>query len=279
MEKDNVISCEVTKNLLTPGMSKELVPGRVAVTHDDCKPVRAFLAADEPYRRAGEVRLLTLDSFVAFCHERLQELPGVVVYVNRVQAQAVFNHKTWQDDVASFELEVTKEWKAWQERNLSWMSQETFCDFLEDQEEVIVQPCGVDLLRLVSDFRQNTQVTYGSSYRGKDGQIALSYCEEKSGASREMELPEVFLLHLPVIKGAEGLTTYEVKARLRVRVDKESHQLRLRYDLVKPWVPQDNAMSDLAKYLRGKLGKSASVFEGHVHQQTGDALCDACLNL
>ena len=35
-------------------------------------------------------------------------------------------------------------------------------------------------------------------------------------------------------------------------------------------------MSDLAKYLRGKLGKSASVFEGQVRQQTGAALYEAC---
>lgn len=272
MEKDNVISCEVTENLLTPGMSKELVPGRVAVTHEDCRTVRTFLAADVPYRRAGHVHLLTLDSFVAHCVERMQGTPAIAVYVSSTTATAVFNHEGWQDDLATFDLQSTQDWKSWQDNNGVWMNQEKLCDFLEDQEEVIVQPCGVDLLRLVGDFRQNTQVTYGSSYRGKDGQISLTYHEEKSGASREMELPEVFLLHLPVIKGAEALTTYEIKARLRVRVDKENHQLRLRYDLVKPEVPRDNAMSDMAKYLREKLGKNASVFEGRVVVNPADAL-------
>lgn len=259
---DNVIM-QNEGSLLTPGISQVAVAGRSILTHEECKLVDIALHADKPYRKAGRVRVLTLDSLLRLVRDRVdqEDTDGLVLYVNENKVTAVLNRNSWQDDTVEFAMNRTAEWQDWLKLDGSWMSQERFCDFLEDQEAVIAEPCGTDLLRLVSDFRQRTRVTYGSSYRGRDGQISLSYCEEKTGANKEMELPEMFLLHLPVIKGAEALTTYGVKARLRVRVDKETHELRLQYNLVKPNVPVDNAVSDMAEHLRTELFE-VPVFEG-----------------
>lgn len=57
------------------------------------------------------------------------------------------------------------------------------------------------------------------------------------------------------------MTTYEVKARLRVRVDEESKKLGLQYVLVRPDVPEDNAIKDIVEYLRTALPES-KVFAG-----------------
>ncbi|MBQ3525806.1 MAG: DUF2303 family protein [Akkermansia sp.] len=265
----------MTSNLLTPGMTAEVVKGRAAVTHEVCKVVDISRYADRPYRHAGQVLLLCLDTFVKYVQDKKPADGCMDVFVGRNFARAVFNADGWGDNCADFDFEYTPEMVAWDDKNACWLSQEDFCDFLEDQQGVIKEPCGVELLDLVANFRQKQQVEFGRSYRGSDGQVCVSYQEKNTGATRDLSLPSEFTLHLPVLKGAEKMTTYEVKARLKVRVDKESHNLKLRYELVRLDVAKDNALRDVAGYLREKLS-GVPVYEGRVCKTVRDAICGGC---
>ena len=258
---------DVPGAMMLPGMSKEVRPEVALVVHDDCHVARY---ADAPYRKAGTVKLLTLGDFKKVVEG--QCCPSVV-FVSRDNVVAVFNMDGWQDDTARFPLAYTPEWTDWTGMNGYNFKQDAFCDFLEDHMKEIVQPCGAELLEMVANFRQMTRVEYGSSYRGSDGQIMLEYKENKQGAGgRDMALPAEFVLHLPVIKGAEGITIYEVKARLRVRVDNETHKLSLQYRLVRPDVPQDNAISDMVEHLRKALPLS-HVYAGQIETTPAKILC------
>ncbi|MBR5594174.1 MAG: DUF2303 family protein, partial [Bacteroidaceae bacterium] len=157
---------DMSMNLLTPGMTKEIVPGRAAVVHEDCHVRDIARYADKPYRGAGMVELLMLPTFVDYVLSR--NVAGLV-FVDKSKAQAVFNPESWGDDVAHFRCECTPDWVAWRGKDKCWMSQEGFCDFLEDQEKVIKEPCGVELLDLVANFRQKSSVEFSRSYRGADG--------------------------------------------------------------------------------------------------------------
>ena len=267
-----VMKGEMSDNLLTPGMTHEVVPGRAVVIHDACSVKDIARYADMPYRHAGMVRLLRLDTFVEYVNKHAAGGVPPVVFVSDCSAKAVFNAHGWGDDVAEFDLFKSAEWQVWMRHNCSWMSQEEFCDFLEDQQGVIKVPTGVELLDLVANFRQKQSVEFGRSYRGADGQVCVSYQEKNTGANRDLALPAEFVLHLPVLKGAEKMTTYEVRARLKVRVDKENHTLALRYELIRPDVPVDNAVKDVADYLREKL-VDVPVYEGMVVKSVRDALC------
>ncbi|MBR4310727.1 MAG: DUF2303 family protein [Akkermansia sp.] len=267
-----VMKGEMSDNLLTPGMTHDVVPGRAVVIHDACSVKDIARYADMPYRRAGRVRLLRLETFIAYVKDNAAGEVSPVVFVNEVEAKAVFNAAGWGDDVAGFDLCKSAEWREWMRHNCSWLSQEEFCDFLEDQQAVIKVPTGVELLDLVANFRQKQSVEFGRSYRGADGQVCVSYQEKTTGATRDMALPAEFKLHLPVIKGAENMTTYEVRARLKVRVDKENHKLALRYELIRPDVPVDNAVRDIADWLRCALA-DAEVYEGSIVESVREALC------
>ncbi len=256
-------------NLLTPGMTAEMVKGRAAVAHEDCRVVDLSRYADVPYRKGGLVRMETLKALVDYVQFRGEY--GVVVMVSRNFARAIFNADTWGDDNADFDLEYTQEMRSWADKNECWLSQEDFCDFLEDQQAVIKEPCGVELLDLVANFRQKTSVDFSRSYRGSDGTTCVSYQEKNTGATRDLSLPSEFTLHLPVLQGAEKMTTYEVKVRLRVRIDKDTHNLKLKYSLVRLDVPQRNAVTDVAGWLRDKL-PGCYVFEGRVCRTVRDVL-------
>ena len=259
----------VGENVLTPGLVREVVPGRAVVVHEDCRVAATFQFADVPFRRAGSVGLGTLADFVGYVKARLS--PDTRVFVCGDYARAVFNAGSWGDDVADFDVVHTVEWKNWYGRHERWMSQSEFCDFLEDNAGVVKVPCGADLLQLVADFRMLQRVEFGASYRGADGQECVSYTEKNSGVGRDFALPAEFTLHLPVVRGAEVMTTYEVVARLRCRVDKESHKLSLQYRLVRPDVPVDNAVADVAGYLREQL-PGVEVYVGKVVRSVRSAL-------
>lgn len=258
---------------MLPGMSKEVRRDVALVTHEDCVVRNVARFADAPYRECGTVKLLTLDDFKAFASMRISGARSPMIFVHRQAVKAVFNMDGWQDDMAEFPLEYTPEWLAWTRRDETTFRQDEFCDFLEDHQKEIKEPCGAELLELVSNFRQMTRVEYGSSYRGSDGQVMLEYKERKEGAGgREMALPAEFVLHLPVIKGAEAMTTYEVKARLRVRVDNETHKLALQYKLVRPDIPADNAITDMVAHLREAMPGTA-VYAGMISDTPGNIIC------
>lgn len=263
---------EMSDNLLTPGMTHEVVPQRAVVVHNACSVEDIARFADVPYRRAGLVQLLRLDTFVAYVQDKMPADGSMEVLVGQSFARAVFNAAGWGDDCADFDFEYTTELREWNAKNACWLSQDDFCDFLEEQQAVIKVPTGVELLDLVANFRQKQQVEFGRSYRGADGQVCVTYQEKTTGANRDMALPAEFMLHLPVLKGAERMTTYEVRARLKVRIDKESHNLRLRYELVRLDVAQDNALHDVAEYLREKLA-GVPVYEGRMVKGVREALC------
>lgn len=265
------VRCELAAEQVLPGFSKDVRAGVAMVVHEDCQVRNVAQYADVPYRKAGKLCFLTLADFVKAVKENGRT--DATVFVNDAEAVAVFNMETWQDDTAFFKLCKTPEFLDWCKNDERVFNQAAFCDFIEDHMKEIVQPCGAELLELVTNFRQLTRVEYGSSYRGSDGQIMLEYKENKAGAGgRDMALPAEFVLHLPVIKGAEKITKYEVKARLRVRVDSESHRLVLQYKLVRIDVPQDNAVSDLVEYLRAAL-PAARVFAGSISARPKDMLC------
>lgn len=264
------------------GLTHEVLPGRVVAVHDECSLKTMMQWQDAPYRNAGIVRLLTLKQLEDYTLDRLAHDSSssertLCVFVNDKRAIATFNHYTenaslgWGDDKAAYELERTPEWKEWINKSEAVMSQADFCEFVEDNLKDIVQPSGADMLQMVSEFRQRTQVEYGSSYRTSDGQQSLTYQETKTGANKEMALPAEMLLHLPVIRGAESITTYEIKARLYVRVDKESRKLRFAYKQVRPDIPEQNAVHDVAEALRGAL-PGVKVYEGGATQSVYDAL-------
>lgn len=259
----------VGENVLTPGLAREVVPGRAVVAHEDCRLVKTLHLADVPFRRAGSVTLGTLQDFVAYVKARIT--PDTRIFVGKGFARAVFNAAGWGDDVADFDVVHTVEWANWTGRHEDWMRQAEFCDFLEDNAGAVRVPCGADLLQLVADFRMLQRAEFGASYRGADGQECVSYTEKNSGVGKDFALPAEFKLHLPVVKGAEAMTTYEVVAKLRCRVDKESHKLSLQYRLVRPDVPMDNAVADVAGYLREQL-PGVEVYVGKVDRSVRVAL-------
>ncbi len=219
-----------------------------------------------PTRNVKQARLYTLAALVDFVQsERHLSGEPVTWFVGNENVRAILNYQRkglagWADSYADFKTEHTIEWQAWKSMNRRPMTQEEFCDFLEDHRDDIAEPAGADVLQLVANFRQQRQVSYESAYSTTDGDIKLRYEEDSTGTKREARIPAEITLELPVLDGAEEQTTYRIKARLRTRIKERA--LTFTYQLIRPDIPEKNARADIAEHLREVAGKGDTVHIG-----------------
>lgn len=135
--------------------------------------------------------------------------------------------------VAVFEPQLTKEWKDWLARDNKNMPQEKFAEWLEDTQKLIIAPPGAQLLELVQNLHGAANVKFKSTMRLKDGSRKIEYDRDVTVRgtpqvnAEAMELPGEIAAGISIF---EGLTPYEVRARLKT--DIADHRLVLRYETI-----------------------------------------------
>lgn len=234
------------------------------------------MLAAAPTRRAERVQLSTLGSFTEYVKRRNRP-DETCVFVGDKCVQAVFDfcktegRPAWQTDVALFCMEHSTEWKAWRAFDRKFMSQRAFLEFLEDNLDSIAEPNGTEFYALAEQFRAMKSVEYMSGYRASSGETRLVYNETLKGAQRELALPASILLQVPVICGAEKVTTYNIKARIKFQIDNETHKLGLCYELVRPDIPEQNAVRDFETHFKQQ---GVEVYVGELKRSNYSSFCD-----
>lgn len=134
---------------------------------------------------------------------------------------------------AKFDCVPTNEWQQWTKANGQKFDQVTFATWLEEHQNLIVNPKGADLLEFVTTLEGKNHVRFNSSVRLQTGGNALSYDEDVELQGRvnteagKMTLPPL------IVAGIEpfyGVGKYEVQARLKFRI--ESRKLQLWFETV-----------------------------------------------
>lgn len=183
-------------------------------------------AAKQPNRPAGTVRLNDLESFLAYCMSVWET--GARLYVDTPngvdiaagmpkgagQFVAVLNDEGWADVRALYRPLVSEPWTAWTKAGQSTMGQTEFAELLEDRIDDIHAPAGVELITLVDNFSAARTASFGSKVQRANGSVRFHYNDEVT--TGELVVPEFITLGIPVFDGGE---TYEVKARLRYRLN------------------------------------------------------------
>jgi len=201
---------------------------------------------------AQSVTLADVDSFAAYVNKF--RMPGALMFATINDAgcsiaahldyhdapflEGTMFCPTWSSHVARLACVPTKEWTTWMTHNgpQGKKDQTGFALFLEDNERLFREPTGAELLELVSSLEGKSDVRFSSAVRLSNGKARLVYEEDVelrgnvgSAVTGALEIPTGLLCGIAPF---EGLPPYEVRSRLRYRI--ESRKLTFWYETIAP---------------------------------------------
>ncbi|MDF3280857.1 DUF2303 family protein [Gordonia sp. N1V] len=186
---------------------------------------------EEPRRQRGTFDVHDVPSFLEAIRLRHDNDTTVYANVDNRSLTAVLNDQGWRDHRVNYAPEFSREFAAWQERSGKYVSQRDFAEFLEDRAFDLVEPEPAELISIARQFKATRKVQFESGTKLQSGDIQFVYSEETgagSGSKGKIDIPETFVIGVPVFKGTEKIS---ITATLRYNIDRDAG-LQLSYRLL-----------------------------------------------
>jgi uncharacterized protein YfdQ (DUF2303 family) len=161
---------------------------------------------------------------------------------------------------AVFEPVPSVEWERWQSVNGRQMTQTDFALFLENNADDVAEPDGATLLQVINEFEVQGNLVFQRVQRLASGSVKFSFQNEQQARAGELEVPETFMLELPLW---EGIPAGLQRARLRYRLS-QAGELKLWFELVNPHRTVREAAAALLNQV--KLGLKRPVLLGNLQE-------------
>lgn len=162
----------------------------------------------------------------------------------------------WGEHVVQLKLETTPEWRRWVENDKKLMPQETFLEFLEENQNDIIAPDQASVLETIQLLQGTKSVAFKGGKNLKTGAIALQYVEtidirgQASNQERVSEVPDKLRLGIVPFIGANGV---EIDARLRFRIGPDG-KLSFAYLLNRPYQIIEEAFGHARQDIEAAVG-------------------------
>lgn len=274
--------------------------GAAAAEPATLEPSTVYLVADGP----GKTRVVTTDEYGAAPrrargYRKVSDAESFVRYINRhrragtevyahVNSSSIvgiinahegtdtdFASPGWGDHLLSLELEHSKEWIAWNERDLGqhknvWFDQVEFAEFINDRALDVHEPDHATLIELALTFEAASRADFQSSQRLDDGSVKFAYTDTvaaKAGQKGDITIPKELKLALrPYIGGPRVWVLADFRYRLN------GGNLKLGFALIRPENVLETAFADIVTEIQeGKKVTPAGETEPvQTHHGIGD---------
>ncbi|MCP1290908.1 YfdQ family protein [Chromobacterium sp. S0633] len=206
---------------------------------------------EAPLRKKGITNLHQLDSFIDYVNRHKQTGTQVIVdadyAANSVKFKAIVNGDSqadtgFGDHIVRFDPQTTVDWKNWTTNNGKKLDQMALATFLTNNIANIVEtnpldeqrkyPSAAEMLEFVTNLEMTSTVRYRSGTKVQNGQVQFEYVEEGNDQTKgKLQMFERFGIGVVPYAGGQG---YFIEAFLRFRINRDSGQLTIWFDLHRP---------------------------------------------
>ncbi|MEV0090394.1 DUF2303 family protein [Streptomyces sp. NPDC050738] len=222
------------------GQPAQLETGHVyaLVTHSGT--VQQIDLTGEQYRDAPKGKLGTtvvrdVDSWLAYFTKHADDSTEVYADVQERTITAVLDAHTandprWGKHRLELRLRTTTAWEAWTKIDGTYLKQDAFAEFLEDNFGDLVEPDQATMLEIAESFQATTKADFKSGTKLSSGQRTLSYVEDvqaTAGSRGDIVIPTILKLGLRPFEGADP---FEATARFRYRLSQNGLTLGIKIE-------------------------------------------------
>jgi uncharacterized protein YfdQ (DUF2303 family) len=172
----------------------------------------------------------------------------------------------WGEHVVTLSLETTPEWRRWIAYDKKLLPQETFLEFLEENQNDIIAPDQATVLETIQLLQGTKTVNFKGGKNLKNGAIALQYVEtievrgQTSNQDQTSEVPDKLRLGIVPFIGANGI---EIDARLRFRIGPDG-KLSFAYVLNRPYQVIEDAFTVARDDIENGVGLKVLLGSGSI---------------
>lgn len=235
--------------------------------------------SNAPKRLQQGVKLRDPDSFIAYMKRHATSSTAIFCDTDNHRFVGILDYHDGTDPhhcehTAVLSLDKTPELQTWLDNDRTAMSQIEFAHFIENNASEIIStqlegtdtatPSGTEMLEIALTLSQTENVAFRSAQRLSDGQTQLRFeqqIEGRAGEQGELTIPEMIQIGLPLFKSADPAEGYAIKARFRYR--RQSSQLKMWYELVRPERIIEDAVNTIhEKLVNGLQDKAFAFYHG-----------------
>ena len=226
------------------------------------KLIEPYLTA--PRRVRANVRLTTLESFIRYVDDFRTDSTRIFAHTPSGEAPdfcAVIDYHhpegdpSWCNHRATYDCELTPEWQRWMGKNRTRMSQTEFAVLLEENQSLVVQPPGAELLELVTELYAKSNITCNQLIRLQNGRQKLQFDEEvelrgsTTTQAGSLEFPSMLVVGIAPFVGGPP---YKISCRLKYRI--ESRKLIFWFEAIDVHLVLQECVDVMIGLINEKLG-------------------------
>jgi uncharacterized protein YfdQ (DUF2303 family) len=202
-----------------------------------CQIVPRELFLPNPCVARGVIAMESLGSLIEYTHKHGDANTCIFASLEKMRVESVIDwHKNedfisgWGEHRAIYSLRLTKEWEDWNWISGKPLSQREFAEFIEEHLDEIAEPKAADVLTVATTLtgKRNVKFTNVTNLSNGDQSLQWEESTDAKGAG-DTRVPTRITLAVPVFRGAEDETRFEVQAIFRYRIaeGKLSFEIRL----------------------------------------------------
>jgi uncharacterized protein YfdQ (DUF2303 family) len=228
-----------------------------------------------PQRERGSVTFQKLGSLLDYA-ERHHEQGATAIFADadghhvcavlnwHAPATDVSSTAGWGDHSLIYSMKFTREYQDWTGIAGRSLTQTQFAEFLEEHLDNIQKPEPAALLEAVSRLSGKRNISFESSKRLDNGDVSIEWKEDTQTSNGAF--PSRFMIQIPIYRGAEKATTFEINALLRYRINdgKLAFEVKLLHvDAIRD-LAFDQVLSEINRTVASWEDKETPVYIGSI---------------